>query len=183
MSDSTAPLLKNEQLIVTPVIIIDPCMQVRFWLAMIKSRQPPSEMILFAGENPNKPHVVLVGSFADQQHQQLLLSQRQLPTLGQASPLRHSGPGGVEEDIFAVPSESSILGQQDREREEGEGKEPPPDNAKTVLRTMREEFGRHFEFHEHVFELDCRLSQTAAMKALRQYLNVLRSRILKVNYV
>lgn len=163
--------------------------QVRFWLAMIKSRQPPaSEVIRFAGENPSKPHVVLVGSFADQQHQQLLLSQRQLPTLGQSSlRLTASGPGEAEEDIFAVPLASSVLEQQKRETEGGEGegerKELPPDNATTVLRTMREEFGRHFEFHERVFELDCRLSQTAAMKALRQHLNVLRLRILKVSYV
>ncbi len=153
--------------------------QVRFWLAMIKSRQPPSDVIRFAGENPNKPHVILVGSFADQQHQQLLLSQRQLPTLGQAS-LRHSG--GIEEDVFAVPLASSVLDQQKRETEE-ERNEPPPDNGRTVLRTMREEFGRHFEFHEQVFELDCRLSQTAAMRALRQHLNMLRLRILKVSNV
>ena len=150
--------------------------QVRFWLAMIKSKQRPSEVIQFASENPKKPHIILVGSFADQQHQQLLLSQRQLPSLGQAS-LRHTG--GVEEDIFAVPLASSVLDQQKQEIEN----EPPPDNARTVLRTMREEFGHHFEFHEHVFELDCRLSQTAAMKALRQHLNVLRLRILKVRYV
>jgi hypothetical protein len=167
--------------------------QVRFWLAMIKSRQPPSEVIRFAGENLNKPHIVLVGSFADQQHQQLLLSQRQLPTLGQASLRRHTaavagpggGGGGGEEDIFAVPLASSVLDQHKQETEGGEGErnEPPPDNANTVLRTMRKEFGRHFEFHENVFELDCRLSQTAVMKALRQHLNVLRLRILKVSYV
>ena len=163
--------------------------QVRFWLAMIKSRQPPAnEVIRFASENPSKPHIVLVGSFADQQHQQLLLSQRQLPTLGQASlRLTASGPGGAEKDMFAVPLASSVLEQQKRETEGGEGegerKETPPDNATTVLRTMKEEFGRHFEFHKHVFELDCRLSQTAAMKSLRQHLNVLRSRILKVSCV
>lgn len=153
--------------------------QVRFWLAMIKSKQSLNEVIRFAGENPNKPHIILVGSFADQQHQQLLLSQRQLPTLGQAS-LQHSG--GTEGDIFAVPLASSVLDQQKRDAEE-ERNEPPPDNGRMVLRTMREEFGRHFEFHEQVFELDCRLSQTAAMRALRQYLNVLRLRILKVSNV
>ena len=154
--------------------------QVRFWLAMIKSRQPLSEVIQFAGGNPNKPHVILVGSFADQQHQQLLLSQRQLPSLGQAS-LRRTG--GAEEDIFAVPLASSVLDQQKRGTDEEERNEPPPDNARIVLRTIREEFGHHFEFHEHVFELDCRLSQTAVMKALRHHLNVLRLHILKVSYV
>ena len=156
--------------------------QVRFWLAMIKSKQPPSEVIRFAGRNTNKPHVVLVGSFADQQHQQLLVSQRQLPTLGQASLRLSTGSGGIEEDIFAVPLASSVLDQQKQESED-ERNEPPPDNGRTVLRTMREEFGDYFEFHEDVFELDCRLSQTATMRALRQHLSVLRSHVLKVSNI
>ena len=42
--------------------------QVHFWLAMIKSKQAPSEVIRYAGQNIHKPHVVLVGSFLDQQH-------------------------------------------------------------------------------------------------------------------
>ena len=42
--------------------------QVRFWLAMIKSKQAPSEVIRYAGQNIHKSYVVLVGSFLDQDH-------------------------------------------------------------------------------------------------------------------
>ena len=160
--------------------------QVRFWLAMIKSKQPPDEVIRFAGENPDKPHVLLVGSFADQQHLHSAIQQqqrRQLPTLGQAS-LRGVAVGGGEEseDVFAVPLASSILGQEEggADKRGGEG---PPDDGRTVLRKMREEFGDHFEFDDHVFALDCRLSQTAAMKHLRERLGVLRLSVLKVRLV
>ena len=147
--------------------------QVRFWLAMIKSKQPLSDVIHFAGENPNKPHVILVGSFADQQHQYLLQAQERLPTFSQVSQEEE------EEDIFAAPLASNVLEQQ--QQGANESSEPPPENGRTVLRTMKEEFGKHFEFHESVFELDCRLSQTTTVRALRQHLNVLRLQILKVN--
>ena len=64
--------------------------QVRFWLAMIKSKQAPStDMVYFAGGNPRKPHLVLVGSFADQQ-------------LDSWSEVGHNS-----EDVFAVPLASS----------------------------------------------------------------------------
>lgn len=41
--------------------------QARFWLAMIKSKLGPSEVIHHAAKTPNRPPVILVGSFADQQ--------------------------------------------------------------------------------------------------------------------
>ena len=151
--------------------------QVRFWLAMIKSKQPPSEAIRFAGENPNKPYVILVGSFADQRHQDLFTTeQHQLPTLGQAA-LRNA-EHVAEEDIFAVPLTTNVLNQQGAEKG---GKELPPNDGRTVLRRVKEEFGDHFEFADHVFELDCRLSQTPAIKSLRNQLGMLRQLVLKVS--
>jgi len=65
--------------------------QVHFWLAMIKSRQAPNEVIRFAGQSIHKPFVVLVGSFLDQQ----------LPLSFQEQ----------SSDVFAVPLASNI--QQD----------------------------------------------------------------------
>ena len=62
--------------------------QLRFWLAMIKSKQAPSEVIKFAGQRLHKPSVVLVGSFADQQR---------LPVLEEEN-----------SDVFAVPLASSM---------------------------------------------------------------------------
>ena len=61
--------------------------QMRFWLAMIKAKSTPSEIIC---HSVNRPFVILVGSFADQQ----------LPT----------GHGDLHssEDVFAVPLASSI---------------------------------------------------------------------------
>ena len=153
--------------------------QVRFWLAMIKSKQPPSEAIRFAGANSHKPHVVLVGSFADQQREDLLAVQHHLPTLGQAS-LRGAERAG-EEDIFAVPLASNVLDQQRRERDGGRSsRESLLNGGRNVLKAMKEEFGDYFEFDDRVFELDCRLSQTAAVKALRRHLGRLRQQILKV---
>ena len=133
--------------------------QVRFWLAMIKSKQSPSEKIRFAGENPHKPHVILVGSFVDEQ----------LPTTGAAA--GGSSQPDEPEDVFAVPFASSIL-------------EPAPlvepDNGRTVLKVLVEEFGDQFVFLEKVYTLDCRLSQTREMKLLRQQLGELRREVIKV---
>lgn len=122
--------------------------QVRFWLAMIKSRQTPSEVIRYAGQGTHKPFVVLVGSFADQQTPPSLQEQN--------------------EDIFAVPLASSV--------------QQAPDNGKMVLKTMVEEFGNHFAFPDTVFTLDCRLSQSREIRALRNLLGTLRAQVLKVRH-
>lgn len=119
--------------------------QLRFWLAMIKSKQPPGEGIRFAGRRSHKPFAVLVGSFAD---------QRRLPTLEEET-----------SDVFAVPLASSM--------------QRVPDNGRTVLQTLATEFGEFFHFPESVYTLDCRLSQTREIRALRSLLGDLRSKVLR----
>ena len=121
--------------------------QLRFWLAMIKSKQPPGEGIRFAGRRSHKPFAVLVGSFAD---------QRRLPTLEEET-----------SDVFAVPLASSV--------------QRVPDNGRTVLQTLATEFGEFFHFPESVYTLDCRLSQTREIRALRSLLGDLRSKVLRVS--
>ena len=61
--------------------------QVRFWLAMIKSKHAPNEAIHHTAKVTNRPFVILVGSFSDQQ----------LPTT----------PELQSSDIFAVPLAST----------------------------------------------------------------------------
>ena len=121
--------------------------QVRFWLAMIKSKQAPSEVIRYAGRGLLRPFVILIGSFVDQQR-----------------------PPGLQErdsgDVFAAPLASSM--------------EQPLDNGKAVLKTMVDEFGDDFVFPDTVYTLDCRLSQTREIRALRSLLSTLRMQVLKV---
>jgi hypothetical protein len=49
-----------------------------------------------------------------------------------------------------------------------------------VVNTVRKEFKDYFEFSQ-LFQLDCRLSQTNEIKALRNHLGVLRSEIVQVS--
>ena len=70
--------------------------QARFWLAMIKSRHSPSTVLHRAAKVANRPFVILVGSFLDQQQ-----------------------PNNVElqsSDIFAVPLAPFQRGRPDNGR-------------------------------------------------------------------
>ena len=120
--------------------------ELRFWLGLVKAKQPPSLDIRFAGERKNKPYVVLVSSFAN------------LPT--------------VLPDELTVPARTPMRGNA-----------PPPDPNKMaeVLATIKEEFMSYFTFSDQMFQLDCRLSQSPEMKALRLHLGVLRCQIVKVS--
>ncbi len=122
--------------------------QVRFWLAMIKSKQALKEPIRYAGRGECRPFVLLVGSFADQQRPASLLEE--------------------SDDVFAAPLASSL--------------QQPMDNGKTVLRMAVEEFGDDFIFPDTVYSLDCRLSQTKEIRALRNLLGTLRLQVLKVGF-
>ena len=102
-------------------------------------------------EQDRKPVVVLVGSFADQQ-QPLLES---VPS--------ESGNG----QVFAVPSAASIMN-------------PHLDNGVSMFSVVSKEFGHLFSFPDLVYTLDCRLSQTRDIRALRSLLGSLRNDLLKV---
>lgn len=49
-----------------------------------------------------------------------------------------------------------------------------------VLAAIKEEFKDYFSFYGHVFQLDCRLSQSTEIKALRHSLADLRLRVIEV---
>ena len=120
--------------------------QVRFWLAMIKAKQQPNTDIRFAGELAHKMNVVLVGSFADQ------------PRFLEISELTED-----PDDVFAVPLASTLA----------QASLLQPNQGKQVMETVRKEFKDYFAFSKEVFLLDCQLSQTNEMKALRQHLGAL----------
>ncbi len=128
--------------------------QIRFWLAMIKAKQPQSETIRFAGEIENKPNVILVSSFAD---------QARLPTLSEEA----------SKDIFSFPSASSIA--QPHSERIGRGSD--------ILEVLEREFKDYFSFSRQLFALDCRLSQSSGIRALRQHLGAVRLELIQVWHV
>ncbi len=78
-------------------------------------------------------------------------------------------PASLQEesgDVFAAPLASSM--------------QQPLDNGKSVLRMAVEEFGNDFVFPDTVYTLDCQLSQTREIRALRSLLGTLRAQLLKV---
>ena len=97
-----------------------------------------------------RPFVILMGSFIDQQT---------------PSP-SHTHLDNDENDVFAVPLPSST--------------QSPPDNGRGVLEKLSTEFGDFFDFSNTVFAVDCRLSQSAEIRALRSLLGSLHTRITKV---
>lgn len=58
---------------------------------------------------------------------------------------------------------------------------PEPRQIQEVFDTVRKEFKDYFAFSEQLFRLDCRLSQTNEMKALRMHLGALRSEVVQVS--
>ena len=137
--------------------------QLRFWLAMIKAKQPPSETIGFAGECPHKPSVILVASFANLPTTDVQADE----SLGEGVTSDEDPPTSPRSPNLNSPS---TLG-------------PPSAQPAQVLDAVREEFGRYFNFSERVFELDCRLSQTNEMKAVRHHLGTLRCNLIQVGVV
>lgn len=142
--------------------------QLRFWLALLKAKHPVgggsgSGNIRFAGAEEVKPHVVIVGSFTRLPH---------VPSEGESvsSVPLNEGEGGSAHLLppgEIAPTPSSPDGLYD---------EHP---AWLAFETVRKEFGDYFTISEQLFRLDCRLSQTPEMKALRMHLGALRSSILE----
>lgn len=56
-----------------------------------------------------------------------------------------------------------------------------PGQVRTVFNTIRKEFKDYFMFSEQLFQLDCRLSQTNEIKALRLHLGALRCSVIQVS--
>lgn len=133
--------------------------QVRFWLAMLKAKQASCKVIHFAGCRVRKPHVLLIGSFADQQQISLMCGTDTSNT----------------EDIFSTPLETSDISQLSAER-------PLSSNSATVLQTMVQDFREHFLFEDRVYELDCRTCQAKEFRLLKERLKTLRQKVLGVRF-
>lgn len=137
--------------------------QLRFWLALIKAKQSQSRSIKFAGEREHKPNVVLVASFAN------VLSPDHGPDLEEYSdPL--VSPSLLHPNS-SVPRKTNLTDSHPGESRQEAG----------VLETIRGEFDNYFTFSNRVFQLDCRLSQTSEIKALRHHLGALRCKIIEVS--
>ena len=137
--------------------------QLRFWLAMIKSKQRPEEVIHYAGHTGRRPYVILVASFSDQPNHVLSLAAS------------NNGLNNQDDfDVMDTPilnrahSSASLLLQ------------PSSIRCKKVLQHMVEEFGHYFAFTDRVFALDCRSSRSREIRVLRSLLATLRESMLKV---
>lgn len=131
--------------------------QLRFWLALIKAKQAQTDTVRFGGACEHKPSVVLVGSFAN------------LPT----TDLRVENE---PEDIYGEATDDHpVTSNLNNSSERGPGAQ--------VLKAIKTEFGSYFSFSDCVYQLDCRLSQTSEMKALRQHLGALRRNLIQVGVV
>ena len=134
--------------------------QLRFWLAMIKSKQRPEEVIHYAGHTGRRPCVILVASFSDQP--------------GHVLSLAASTNGQDDYDIM----DSSILSHA---HSTASLTAPPTSSrCKQVLQHVVEEFGHYFAFTDRVFALDCRASRSREIRVLRSLLATLRESMLKV---
>lgn len=127
--------------------------QLRFWLALLKAKQEQSDKIRFAGRREHRPYVVLAGSFTN---------------------LPYVAPEG-ESSTLTVPLTTT-------QSTAANGRAPSPNRVQEVFDIIRKEFGDYFMFSEQLFQLDCRLSQTNEIKALRVHLGSLRSKIVQVSW-
>ena len=135
--------------------------QVRFWLAMIKSKHRPGKFIHYAGHCGQKPFVILVQSFADNPNQPppvLLGYNTEDQFHATTSPLRTNT--GVLKDRLMFNQE-----------------------PKKLLQQLVEEFGHHFMFTDKVFCLDCRQPRGREIQSLRGLLGTLRQSLLKVSII
>ncbi len=146
--------------------------QVRFWLAMIKSKHKPHPFIHFAGHYIHKPFVILVSSFSDTS-----------PNSGMFRSTS-GGSGFEEEDDFLATSplsEQTTPPPYSRNYPPTQERFPGRSASKSsVLQYVVHEFGDHFNFTDTVFQLDTRQPRGREMKRLRTLLGILRTAILDV---
>lgn len=132
--------------------------QVRFWLAMIKSKHRPNQFIHYGGQRGQKPFVILVQSFTDDS--------------SQTAPVSRLGYDD-NEDLF-----TATLPKQHREDCSLIIKSTPY----KLLQQLVDEFGHHFMFTDKVFCLDCRQPRGKEIQSLRTLLGTLRQSVLKVRH-
>lgn len=144
--------------------------QVRFWLAMIKSKHSPNPFIHYAGHYNHKPFVVLVSSYSD------------IPTDRHISTSLSSGSGGFEDeeaDFMTTSPLSPHLQHIKPTVHQSILDGSNPDT--TLLQIAVEEFGDHFNFADSIFSLDTRQPRTREMKRLRILLGTLKDVVLDVS--
>ena len=135
--------------------------QLRFWLAMIKSKHRPKEVIQYAGYSGRRPYAILIGSFYDQPTHILSLSNGSHCAMDDTT-------------ITGAP----VLSRSHSSLSLSSG--PSSNRSNQVLQHLVDEFGHYFSFTDHVFLMDCRASRSREMRALRSLLGTLRDSILKV---
>lgn len=136
----------------------DQLAQIRFWLAMIKSKHRPHKLIHYGGQYGQKPLIVLVQSFSD-------------------------NPTGLPSFLFDRENEFSatfpvngFVG--------GHAFDSAQSSAPNqLIRVLVEEFGHHFMFNDKVFRLDCRQPRGSEIQSLRSVLGTLRQSVLKVRAI
>lgn len=153
-------LLHEEFLRVTNSVILlvvkacepveDQVTQLRFWLSLIKAKRLHSERVWFAGGYETKPNVAIVSSFASVPDEIDSEQHDRRTSLSPSAASHHH-------DCFIDPTEKE-----------------------QVLETVRKEFSNYFTFSERIFQLDCRLSQSNEIKALRQHLGAVRCQVIQV---
>lgn len=133
--------------------------QVRFWLAMIKSKHRPHKFIHYGGHRGQKPFVILVQSHADNQTTpiQKLGYDDDQDTFTATSPIGHDDDDHLLKPNHLLQSE-----------------------PKKLLKHLVEEFGHHFMFTDKVFSLDCRQPRGREIQSLRNLLGTLRLSVSKV---
>jgi death-associated protein kinase len=135
--------------------------QVKFWLAMIKSKFCPHNFIQYAGHRSQKPFVVLVQSFADRLPS--LLSHNESDTFDVTFSTINNRKEMMSYSHSSFSSDTSIQST----------------TANQLLKCVEEEFGQYFIFTDKVFNLDCRKSRGSQMQLLRLKLGLLRLSVLK----
>ncbi len=98
-------------------------------------------------------------------------------------PIRYTGSGAHRPFVVLVGSFADQQRPASLQKESSDvfaallasSMQQPMDNGKSVLRMAVEEFGNDFVFPDTVYTLDCRLSQTREIRALRSRLGTLRA--------
>ncbi len=140
--------------------------QVRFWLAMIKSKHRPNPFIHYAGHYGHKPYVILVSSFTDTPPNRMVKSLS-------------GGSGFEDEDDFIATSPLSSHIQHLKPSHEHMS-HIDGYSKKQILQHVVHEFGDHFNFTDAVFELDARQHRGGEIRRLRTLLGTLRDAVLEV---
>ena len=141
--------------------------QVRFWLAMIKSKHRPNSFIHYAGHYGHKPYVILVSSFSDTSPNVMIKSLS-------------NGSGFEYEDDFLA---TSPLSTHIKHLKPSQNHTHNSTNKKQILQHVVHEFGDHFNFTDAVFQLDTRQPRGTEIRHLRILLGTLRDAVLEVRII